>query len=133
MFALEWALARMWRAWGVVPRAVVGQGVGEYVAAVDSGVLGLEEGLRLAVGKVPRVRTETGSAEGAESLHLHPSEAEWPRLLKTLGTLYVKGVGVDWAAFDAPYQRCRADLPTYPFQRQRYWLTRAQAGAGEAS
>ncbi|MCY1076949.1 type I polyketide synthase [Archangium lansingense] len=123
VFALEWALSRMWRAWGVVPRVSVGQGVGEYVAAVDSGVLGLEEGLRLAVGKVPLGRRELGTAEGAESLHLSPVEAEWPRSLKALGTLYVKGVGVDWAAFDAPYKRSRADLPTYPFQRQRYWLT----------
>ncbi|HYO56328.1 SDR family NAD(P)-dependent oxidoreductase, partial [Archangium sp.] len=121
VFALEWALARMWRAWGVVPRRVVGQGVGEYVAAVESGVLGLEEGLRRAVGKVPLVREETGQAEGAEAIHLHPGEAEWTRLLKTLGALYVKGVEVDWTAFDAPYSRRRVTLPTYPFQRQRYW------------
>ena len=121
VFAVEWALARMWRAWGVVPQAMVARGVGEYVAAVESGVLILEEGLRMAVGKVPWVHAETGTAEGAEALHLHPGEAEWPRLLKTLGTLYVKGVEVDWAAFDAPYQRRRVALPTYPFQRQRYW------------
>ena len=44
-------------------------------------------------------------------------------MLRTLGSLYVKGVEVDWAAFDAPYHRCRAGLPTYPFQRERYWLT----------
>ncbi|HYO56327.1 type I polyketide synthase [Archangium sp.] len=123
VFALEWALARMWRAWGVVPRRVVGRGVGEYVAAVESGVLGLEEGLRRAVGKVPLVEKETGQAEGAEAIHMHPGEAEWTRLLKTLGALYVKGVEVDWTAFDAPYPRLRVALPTYPFQRQRYWLT----------
>ncbi|WNG59048.1 type I polyketide synthase [Archangium gephyra] len=126
VFALEWALARLWRAWGVVPRRSVGQGVGEDVAAVDAGVLGLEEGLRRAVGQVPRGRTEAGSLEGTEALLLHPGEAEWPRLLKTLGELYVKGVEVDWAAFDAPYARRRVALPTYPFQRQRYWLGGAQ-------
>ncbi|PTL78226.1 type I polyketide synthase [Vitiosangium sp. GDMCC 1.1324] len=121
VFAVEWALARMWRAWGVVPQAVQGQGVGEYVAAVESGVLGLEEGLRLAVGKVPLVRVETARADGSERITLHPGEAEWKRLLRTLGALYVKGVEVDWAAFDAPYSRRRVTLPTYPFQRQRYW------------
>ncbi|WP_052517811.1 type I polyketide synthase [Archangium violaceum] len=126
VFALEWALARLWRAWGVVPRRSVGQGVGEDVAAVDAGVLGLEEGLRRAVGQVPRERTDAGSLEGTEALLLHPAEAEWPRLLKTLGELYVKGVEVDWAAFDAPYARRRVALPTYPFQRQRYWLGGAQ-------
>ncbi|HYO72994.1 MAG TPA: SDR family NAD(P)-dependent oxidoreductase [Archangium sp.] len=121
VFAVEWALARMWRAWGVVPQAMVARGVGEYVAAVESGVLGLEEGLRMAVGKVPWLHAETGSTEGMEPLPLHPGEAEWPRLLKTLGALYVKGVAVDWVAFDAPYERRRVTLPTYPFQRQRYW------------
>ncbi len=121
VFAVEWALARMWRAWGVVPQALVARGVGEYVAAVETGVLGLEEGLRMAVGKVPWVHAETGTSEGTEAIPLHPGEAEWPRLLKTLGALYVKGVVVDWAAFDAPYERRRVTLPTYPFQRQRYW------------
>ena len=123
VFALEWALARMWRAWGVVPRLSVGQGVGEYVAVVDAGLLGLEEGLRQAVGKVPLVRKAEGTLEGSETLSVYPGEAEWPRLSKTLGALYVKGVEVDWAAFDAPYPRRRVSLPTYPFQRQRYWLT----------
>ncbi|MFL5358353.1 SDR family NAD(P)-dependent oxidoreductase [Archangium sp.] len=128
-FTLSWALARLWRAWGVLPAGVVGQGVGEYVAAVETGVLGLEEGLRLVVANVPLVRSEKGNTEGAEVLLLHPGEADWTRLLKTLGALYVKGVEVDWAAFDAPYARRRISLPTYPFQRQRYWWRGAPRGA----
>ncbi|MFY0578792.1 hypothetical protein ACN28S_34940 [Cystobacter fuscus] len=44
-------------------------------------------------------------------------------MLETLGALYVRGVEVDWAAFDTPHARRRIALPTYPFQRQRYWLT----------
>ncbi|WNG48717.1 type I polyketide synthase [Archangium minus] len=124
VFAVEWALARLWRAWGVVPRSVVGQGVGEYVAAVDLGVLSLEEGLRLAVRKLPLVGTRSGLGEGDEVIPIQPSEADWTRLTKTLGTLYVKGVEVDWAALDAPSPRRRVLLPTYPFQRQRYWLSR---------
>ncbi|MFY0568811.1 SDR family NAD(P)-dependent oxidoreductase [Archangium lansingense] len=119
VFALEWSLARMWRAWGVVPQGVVGLGLGEYVAAVESGQLILEEGLRLVVGKVPLALPK--SAEDADAILLNLGEAEWPRLLKTLGWLYVKGVEVDWASFDAPYARRRVSLPTYPFQRQRYW------------
>jgi len=44
------------------------------------------------------------------------------QMLETLGRLYVRGVRVDWPGFDRPYQRRRVELPTYPFQRQRYWL-----------
>lgn len=53
---------------------------------------------------------------------LYPGKADWQILLQSLGQLYVSGVKVDWSAFDKDYQRRRLVLPTYPFQRQRYWL-----------
>src|SRR5690606_25208975 len=47
---------------------------------------------------------------------------EWETLLGSVAELYVRGVEVDWAGVDRPYRRRRVELPTYPFQRQRYWL-----------
>ncbi len=47
---------------------------------------------------------------------------DWQQLLDSLGTLYVEGVNVDWSGFDRDYQRVKLPLPTYPFQRQRYWI-----------
>ena len=47
VFALGYALAQLWRSWGVQPSLVMGGGVGEYVAACVAGVFSLEDGLRL--------------------------------------------------------------------------------------
>ena len=47
LFAFEYALAQMWRSWGIEPHAVLGHSVGEYVAACIAGVFSLEDGLRL--------------------------------------------------------------------------------------
>ncbi|NES02152.1 MAG: type I polyketide synthase [Okeania sp. SIO2F4] len=48
--------------------------------------------------------------------------SDWQQLLTSLSELYVRGVEVDWGGFDAGYSRQRVQLPTYPFQRQRYWI-----------
>jgi len=52
---------------------------------------------------------------------LYPKQQDWQQILESLGTLYVRGLSVDWSAFDRDYPRRRVQLPTYPFQRQRYW------------
>ncbi len=53
-------------------------------------------------------------------------------LLSALGRLHVAGHPVDWAAWFAPARPARVALPTYPFQRRRYWLEPRRAGHGTA-
>lgn len=43
-------------------------------------------------------------------------------LLKTMGRLWVAGAPVDWTGFYAHEHRQRVPLPSYPFERQRYWI-----------
>jgi acyl transferase domain-containing protein/ubiquinone/menaquinone biosynthesis C-methylase UbiE/acyl carrier protein len=53
---------------------------------------------------------------------LRPGQEDWQQLLSSLAQLYVRGVPVNWLGFDQDYTRHRLPLPTYPWQRQRYWI-----------
>lgn len=53
---------------------------------------------------------------------LRPGQEDWQQLLLSLGELYVRGVKVDWSGFEKDYSGHKVMLPTYPFQRQRYWI-----------
>jgi acyl transferase domain-containing protein len=87
---------------GVLSRPGIGGGRAEFAAAV--GQLSGESGLR-----------------------------ESESLLSAVARLHVRGVGVDWAAVFAVFAGSgarRVDLPTYAFQRRRYWLDAPGLGRG---
>jgi acyl transferase domain-containing protein/SAM-dependent methyltransferase/acyl carrier protein len=64
---------------------------------------------------------------------LRRGHGEWQQVLESLGQLYLHGVAIDWAGFDAPYDRRPMVLPTYPFERERHWFDGGDgtANAGE--
>ncbi|MBN3907812.1 MAG: aminotransferase class III-fold pyridoxal phosphate-dependent enzyme [Nostoc sp. NMS1] len=88
------------------------------------------ERILLEVG--PRITTTTLARQQAKDIKQQiaiPSlsdnaenEAEWTALLKALGQLWLAGVSIDWSNFYQRETRQRIPLPTYPFERQRFWI-----------
>ncbi len=54
--------------------------------------------------------------------HPQEQESDVAFLLKSLGQLWLFGVKVDWSGFYTNERRHRIPLPTYPFERKRYWI-----------
>ncbi len=83
------------------------------------------------------VRQQPGPAEGrvvVSSLR-HPQDrvGDLEFLLTSLGRLWMAGVTVDWHAFYDGQERRRVELPTYPFERQRFWIEPQPAATSLAS
>ena len=53
---------------------------------------------------------------------LRAGKGDMQQMVEALAALYVRGVAPDFEAFDRPWSRQKLSLPTYPFQRQRYWV-----------
>ena len=66
LFVVEYSLARLWMSWGISPAAMIGHGLGEYVAACLAGVFPLEASLQMVVerGKLLQ-RTSAGATLAA--------------------------------------------------------------------
>ncbi|MEO0834663.1 MAG: type I polyketide synthase, partial [Cyanobacteria bacterium J06642_3] len=54
--------------------------------------------------------------------HVKEPQSDIRFLLETLGRLWLAGVEIDWLEFYKSEHRHRLPLPTYPFERQRYWI-----------
>jgi len=55
VFVLEYALAKLWMSWGIIPQAMIGYSIGEYVAACIAGVISLEDALRLVAERAKMI------------------------------------------------------------------------------
>ena len=71
--------------------------------------------------KAIAVRTDE-SLEKRILASLRRPRADWDQMLESLAALYIQGQDLDWKGFDEGHHRVRVALPTYPFERQRYWL-----------
>ncbi len=72
-----------------------------------------------------------GSSIFSTMRHPYEQRSDQAFLLTTLGKLWMAGVKVDWRQLHASERRQRTPLPTYPFERQRYWID-SQSQTGQA-
>jgi phthiocerol/phenolphthiocerol synthesis type-I polyketide synthase E len=123
------------RYWGRQMRQTVrfADGMRELAGATDG--IFLEVGPGHTLGNL--ARTCAARPAGRVALASLPgspgSGSDRAFLLKAVGRLWLAGIGVDGAAFYAGQRRRRVPLPTYPFERERFWVDRAGPARQERS
>lgn len=95
LFAFEYALAELWKSWGIIPDYVMGHSAGEFAAATIAGIISLEDGLKLITDRARLMQSlPSGGAMGALEVDL-----------ETLRKAIIEcGVGVDIGAVNGPKQ-----------------------------
>src|SRR5713226_1636534 len=84
--------------------------------------VGVGQVLSSLVSQHPAWRSEGGQGVFSTLPSRHEPGSAQAALLGTLGQLWLSGVSIDWPGFYAQEPRQRVSLPTYPFERQRYWI-----------
>ena len=90
-------------------------------AMIDEGIAAfVEVGPHPVLVSMAQRATDTHDALWLSSLRRGADD--WHVALSSLSDLYIHGMPIDWRGFDRPYSHRKVSLPTYPFQRQRYWF-----------
>jgi malonyl CoA-acyl carrier protein transacylase len=109
-----------------VLRSLLEQGQRGFVEVSPHPVLGF--GVRETIDV-----TLTDPSEATLTATLRRDDGGLGRFSLSLAEAHAGGVAVDWDAFFAGAKANRVDLPTYPFQRKRYWPDSPLAGRGDLS
>jgi len=103
-------------------------GVGELLA--DESRLLLEVGPGNTLTTLARRHSARTDDQPVIPSTRHPKDGDddLTFLLKSLGQLWIAGAAIDWRSFHGDDRRARVSLPTYPFERQRFWIEAWQEG-----
>ncbi|MGZ5071278.1 MAG: amino acid adenylation domain-containing protein [Methylobacter sp.] len=88
---------------------------------------------RVLTTLVKRHSPASGEPEAVSSLPAPKDPVgDHQTMLTALGKLWLAGASVDWFAVHEPTRPSRIALPTYPFERQRYWIDGKDAPVGNS-
>jgi len=95
----------------------------------------LEVGAGKTLSTLVRHHSNKSSAQIVLNSLRHPQDqsSDFTLLLNTLGQLWLGGISVDWSTFYSDQWRHRLPLPTYPFERQRFWIEASLSKANPAN
>jgi microcystin synthetase protein McyD len=63
LFALQYALCELWKSWGIRPSAILGNGLGEYIAAQQAGIFSIGDAVKLVATRVHLFSEQSGEKE----------------------------------------------------------------------
>ncbi|MBN3923762.1 beta-ketoacyl synthase N-terminal-like domain-containing protein [Nostoc sp. NMS4] len=106
------------------------QGVEKLLATPEQILLEVGPGHTLTT--LAKRHPDKASAQTVLTSVRHPQEKQSDTrvLFNTLGQLWLAGVNIDWFGFYSQEEYYRLPLPTYPFERQRYWIDPPQKTDG---
>ncbi len=90
--------------------------------ASDPARILLEVGPGTTLASLARQQAGTEAPIVASLAHPRAAVEDEVALLEAAGRLWCEGADIDWTAFHAGSGRRRVPLPTYPFQRERFWI-----------
>jgi acyl transferase domain-containing protein len=95
----------------------------------------LEVGPGQILSTLAKLQPEDRRAQFVISSMRHPYDAQPDDMYiqAALSKVWLAGVEVDWHKFYSGEQRRRVPLPTYPFERQRYWVDAAKPASADSS
>ncbi|MCP4110806.1 MAG: amino acid adenylation domain-containing protein, partial [Desulfobacteraceae bacterium] len=97
-------------------------GLGRLLEEPDRILLEVGPGRTLSTFATGRPDRKPGQTVLTSMRHPKDSHSDAEFILTTLGRLWLAGVRPDWVGFYAHEKRQRVHLPTYPFERKRYWI-----------
>ncbi|WP_217560150.1 type I polyketide synthase [Paenibacillus sp. GbtcB18] len=153
-FACAYSLAKLLLSWGIKARNEAADTFGEMIADCVAGRITLQEAVSRALSiDIRRLPNEDRASRGSNEcwvdtsmsalneavqddskirylLRLQPDTDAGLSLTKALGELWLAGTEINWRNYYLEETRRRVPLPTYAFEKRKYWVE-ADAAPGQ--